>query len=47
VVKTGVKDTNHEVDGISGATITGDGVGEMMFRGIKYYENYFAKLEKK
>jgi len=47
VVKTGVKDTNHEVDGISGATITGDGVGEMIFRGIKYYENYFAKLEKK
>ena len=46
VVKGGVKDQNHQVDGISGATITGDGVGEMMFRGIKYYEPYLATLEK-
>jgi Na+-transporting NADH:ubiquinone oxidoreductase subunit C len=44
VVKGGVRDQNHQVDGISGATITGDGVGEMMFRGIKYYEPYLATL---
>lgn len=44
VVKGGVKNQNHEVDGISGATITGDGVAEMLFRGIKYYEPYLATL---
>ncbi|MEY2904190.1 MAG: hypothetical protein RJA52_206 [Bacteroidota bacterium] len=46
VVKGGVKDPNHQVDGISGATITGDGVGEMMFRGIKYYEPFLATIDK-
>ncbi len=47
VIKTGV-DANdpHAVDGISGATVTADGVGEMLSRGIKYYEPYFNKIKK-
>lgn len=45
VRKGGARDTEHEVDGISGATITSDGVTEMLYRGIKYYEPYFEKLE--
>jgi len=45
VVKAGAKDPDHEVDGISGATITADGVTEMMQRGIKYYTPYFDKLK--
>ena len=40
VIKGGAKDPVHEVDGISGATITADGVGEMLARGLKYYEPY-------
>ncbi|MEM1322097.1 MAG: NADH:ubiquinone reductase (Na(+)-transporting) subunit C [Bacteroidota bacterium] len=44
VRKGGAKDQDHEVDGISGATVTCDGVTEMLDRGIKYYEPYFAKL---
>ncbi len=43
VIKTPVKDPDHEVSGISGATITGNGVSEMLFDGIKKYEPYFAK----
>lgn len=38
VVKGGARDPNWQVDGISGATITADGVGEMMKRGLKYYQ---------
>lgn len=34
-------DNLYAVDGISGATVTADGVGEMLKRGIKYYDNYF------
>lgn len=45
VVKGGIKDPAHQVDAISGATITTVGVGEMMIRGIKYYEPSFAKLK--
>ncbi len=46
VIKGGAKDPKHEVDGISGATITADGVSEMLERGIAYYEPYFEKLKK-
>ncbi len=46
VIKGGAKDPVHEVDGISGATITADGVAEMMKRGLKYYEP-FIKMSKK
>ena len=45
VRKGGAKDPVHEVDGISGATITADGVTEMLGRGLKYYESYFKTLK--
>ena len=38
VMKGGAKDPTWQVDGISGATITADGVEEMMKRGLKYYQ---------
>ncbi|MEM9920743.1 MAG: FMN-binding protein [Bacteroidota bacterium] len=41
VEKGGAKDEAHGVDVISGATVTSVGVGEMLYRGIKYYEPYF------
>lgn len=44
VRKGGAVDKTHEVDGITGATITSDGVTEMLYRGIKYYEPYFNDL---
>lgn len=47
VMKGPVKDPEHQVDGISGATITCNGVTEMMVRGIKYYEPYFASIKGK
>jgi len=37
VMKAGAKDEYFEVDGISGATLTCDGVTEMMVRGMAYY----------
>lgn len=46
VRKGGAKDPMHEVDGISGATITGDGVTQMIQTGIEYYEPYFEKVGK-
>jgi len=46
VIKGGAKDPEHEVDGISGATITADGVTEMMWRGIAYYKPYLNELKK-
>lgn len=45
VVKNGAKNDPHKIDGISGATVTCVGVGEMLYRGINYYEPYFAKLK--
>jgi len=44
VRKGGAKNPDYEVDGISGATVTADGVTEMLYRGIKYYEPYLASL---
>lgn len=41
VVKGGIKQPSHQVDAISGATITSNGVTEMLHRGLKYYEPYF------
>ena len=41
VRKGGARNDRYEVDGISGATITANGVTEMMYRGIKYYEPFF------
>ena len=45
VRKGGARDPNHEVDGISGATVTADGVSEMLYRGLKYYQPYLDKVK--
>jgi Na+-transporting NADH:ubiquinone oxidoreductase subunit C len=45
VRKGGSQDKMYEVDGISGATITGDGVSEMLQRGISYYLPYFETIQ--
>ena len=47
VRKGGAKDPVHEVDAISGATVTCDGVTEMLERGIKFYEPYFEDIKDK
>ncbi len=47
VRKGGARDEEHEVDAISGATITSDGVTEMIRRGVKYYEPYLEKAREK
>ena len=44
VRKGGARDSKHEVDGISGATVTADGVSKMLYEGIKYYEPYFNSI---
>ena len=46
VVKGGAKNDVWQVDGISGATITADGVGEMLARGLKYYSPVLDKMKK-
>ncbi len=38
--------TEYQVDGMSGATITADGVNAMLENYITYYKNYFDKVEK-
>lgn len=47
VKKGGATNPTNEVDAISGATVTCNGVTEMLYRGIKYYQPYFSKLEQK
>ena len=47
VKKGGASDPSYQVDGISGATVTCDGVTEMLYRGIKYYQPYLEQIEKK
>ncbi|MEM1326284.1 MAG: NADH:ubiquinone reductase (Na(+)-transporting) subunit C [Bacteroidota bacterium] len=44
VRKGGARNPEYEVDGISGATVTADGVTEMIKRGIKYYEPYLEQF---
>lgn len=46
VVKGGAKDPVHEVDGISGATITADGVADMMYKGLNLYRPYLKSINK-
>lgn len=46
VMKGGAKNDAWQVDGISGATITADGVGEMLKRGLKYYSPVLEKMKK-
>lgn len=47
VQKKGVKEKDYDVAAISGATVTCNGVTEMLHRGIGYYSNYFGQLAKK
>ena len=45
VKKGGAEKGNpHQVDAISGATVTSNGVTEMLYRGIKYYMPYIKEL---
>jgi len=48
VTKAGLADKTalHEVDGISGATITSNGVTNLLKRDLKRYEPYFIKNKK-
>lgn len=46
VVKGMIRNPTHEVDAISGSTITSRGVQEMLYRGIQNYEPYFEKIRK-
>ena len=43
VRKGGAIDMDHEVDGLSGATITADGVTKMLYEGLKIYEPYMEE----
>jgi len=45
VVKGVVRQPQHQVEGISGATITSRGVSDMLYSGIKNYEPYFEKIQ--
>lgn len=47
VIKGGARDKEHQVDAISGATITSRGVNEMMERGLRFYLPYFEAMKKK
>jgi len=47
VSRGAAKPNTNSVDGISGATITGDGVGEMVDTWLKFYEPYLKKLKSK
>lgn len=44
VRKGGAVDKDHEVDGITGATVTADGVSKMMYNGMKLYQAYIESL---
>jgi Na+-transporting NADH:ubiquinone oxidoreductase subunit C len=46
VRKGGARNELYEVDGISGATVTADGVSDMLYAGIQYYQPFF-KTQKK
>jgi len=37
--------TEHQVDGMSGATITGKGLNDMLKNYLNYYQSYFKKLK--
>ena len=40
----GAKNKEHEVDAISGATVTSDGVTEMLYRSIEYYQPFLKEV---
>ena len=43
VRKGGAIDKTHEVDGLSGATVTADGVTKMLYEGLRAYEPYMEE----
>jgi Na+-transporting NADH:ubiquinone oxidoreductase subunit C len=43
--KGGVRDKAHDIDVISGATVTSVGVEEMLYKGIKSYQPYLSKIQ--
>ncbi len=45
VVKGGARDPDHEIDAISGATITCNGVNDMLYSGIQKYLPYLNHLK--
>lgn len=45
VTKGSIKNPEHQVSGISGATITGDGVAEMLEEDVSSYLPYFNKIK--
>lgn len=45
VKKGTITDPEHQVDAISGSTITGDGVSEMMYNDIKNYLPYLKSIK--
>lgn len=45
VRKGGAKDRMFEVDGLSGATVTADGVDDMLEKYFAYYQPYLKKLK--
>lgn len=47
VVKGLVRQPEHQVEAISGATITMGGVNDMFYEGILNYEPYFEKVQQK
>lgn len=46
VRKGGVRNPSYEVDAISGATVTCNGVSDMLYDGIQYYMPYFNSIRK-
>ena len=46
VRKGGAVDMAHEVDGLSGATVTADGVTDMLYKGLMIYEPYMEGAAK-
>ncbi|MEM1218377.1 MAG: FMN-binding protein, partial [Bacteroidota bacterium] len=48
VKKGGAEEGNpHQVDGITGATVTADGVSKMLYEGIKNYQPFLESLKGK
>ena len=45
VRKGGAIDKEHEVDGLSGATVTADGVTKMLYEGLKAYEPFMEDAD--
>ena len=48
VTKAGKADPNdpHQVDGLSGATLTSKGLSDMLYNSLKAYVNFFNKMNK-